>query len=117
MKPTRQDAPAQPERPIPDAYWIIPGRLLAGPYPGSRREGMVRQRLLRFLAAGITLFLDLTEEGKMGMVHFGPAETEKLVDKLGHTSGWQARQFLSPRAPGYGPYSVDAEISCQADSR
>jgi hypothetical protein len=65
MKPTRLDERAKPERPIPDAYWIIPGRLLAGPYPGSRREGMVRQRVLRFLAAGITLFLDLTEEGEM----------------------------------------------------
>ena len=54
---------------------------------------------------------------KVGMVHFGPAEAEKLVDKLGHTSGWQARQFLPPRAPGYGQYSVDDEISCQADSR
>jgi hypothetical protein len=65
MKPTRQDEPATLERPIPDAYWIIPGRLLAGPYPGSRRESTVRQRVLRFLAGGTTLFLDLTEEGEM----------------------------------------------------
>jgi hypothetical protein len=64
MKPTRLDEPAKLERPIPDAYWIIPGRLLAGPYPGSRREGLVRQRVLCFLAGGITLFLDLTEEGE-----------------------------------------------------
>jgi hypothetical protein len=65
MKPTRQDEPATLERPIPDAYWITPGRLLAGPYPGSRREGMVRQKAPRFLVAGVTLFLDLTEEGEM----------------------------------------------------
>jgi hypothetical protein len=65
MKPTRQEGPAKLERPIPDAYWIIPGRLLAGPYPGSRQESVIRQRVLRLLAAGITLFLDLTEEGKM----------------------------------------------------
>jgi len=43
MNSTRPQEPARLERPIPDAYWIIPGRLLAGPYPGSRREGLVRQ--------------------------------------------------------------------------
>lgn len=64
MKPTHHEDLAKLDRPIPDAYWIIPGRLLTGPYPGSRREGLVRHRVLRFLAAGITLFLDLTEEGE-----------------------------------------------------
>jgi hypothetical protein len=64
MNRTRMDEPAKLERPIPDAYWIIPGRLLAGPYPGSRRENLIRQRALRFLAAGITIFFDLTEEGE-----------------------------------------------------
>ena len=47
--------------PIPEAYWIIPGRLLAGPYPGHIRETTARQRIDRFLEAGVTLFVDLTE--------------------------------------------------------
>jgi len=34
------------------------------------------------------------------MVHFGYCKAEKLVDKLDHTFGKQARQFLSPRATG-----------------
>ena len=73
-------------------------------------EGVVEHGQIRLKA-------DVRLPEKAGMVHSGPAEAEKLVDKLGHTSGWQARQFLSPRAPGYGRYSVDDEISCQADSR
>jgi len=51
--------------PIPDAYWVIPGRLLAGEYPGARQEAEARQKVRRFLDAGITFFLDLTQEGEL----------------------------------------------------
>jgi len=27
--------------PIPDSYWVEPGRLLAGEYPGARLEGQL----------------------------------------------------------------------------
>jgi len=27
--------PIDPERPIVDSYWVVPGRLLAGEYPGD----------------------------------------------------------------------------------
>ena len=42
----------------PDAYWVRPGRLLAGAYP---------RELERIREAGVTLFLDLTEEGEYGL--------------------------------------------------
>jgi protein-tyrosine phosphatase len=48
--------------PVPDSYWLIPGKLLAGEYPGARHEAEARRKLRAFLAAGITCFLDLTEE-------------------------------------------------------
>ena len=57
-----QEKPALPPSPIPDAYWVIPGRLLAGPYPRPRSVSGARHRLQRFLDAGVTFFLDLTEE-------------------------------------------------------
>ena len=47
--------------PIPDSYWVDPGRLLAGEYPGAKAPGDARLKLRRFLAAGITYFVDLTE--------------------------------------------------------
>jgi predicted protein tyrosine phosphatase len=40
--------------PPPDSYWVEPGRLLAGAHPQGRRE--------LFLDAGVTAFVDLTEE-------------------------------------------------------
>ena len=42
----------------PGAYWVRPGRLLAGPYP---------RQVDRLREAGVTLFLDLTEEGEYGL--------------------------------------------------
>jgi ADP-ribosylglycohydrolase len=51
--------------PIPNSYWVVPGRLLAGEYPGSTSRADAMQRLERLLAAGVTSFLDLTEEEEL----------------------------------------------------
>ena len=48
-------------RPIPATYWLVPGRLLVGEYPGSQSRAEAMERLRRFLQAGVTCFVDLTE--------------------------------------------------------
>jgi hypothetical protein len=53
-----------PPRPIPDSYWVIPGRLLAGEYPGHPSEEEAVRKLHRLLEAGVTCFVDLTEVGE-----------------------------------------------------
>jgi len=55
------DAP----RPIPESYWILPGRLLAGAHPGSRSRAAAMERLRAFLGAGFTCFIDLTEPSEL----------------------------------------------------
>ncbi len=59
--------PRQPVRPIPESYWVLPGRLLAGEYPGARDQGVARRKVQRLLQAGITCFIDFTEpnEGQL----------------------------------------------------
>jgi protein-tyrosine phosphatase len=52
-------------RPDPNTYWVIPGKLLAGEYPGARDLEEARRRLRRFLAAGVRHFIDLTEVGEL----------------------------------------------------
>ncbi len=47
--------------PIPGCYWVEPGRLLAGEYPGARDTVASVARLRQFRSAGIELFVDLTE--------------------------------------------------------
>lgn len=51
----------EPKRPIPESYWVEPGRLLAGEYPGSHDPELMRRRLDAFLETGINTFIDLTQ--------------------------------------------------------
>jgi predicted protein tyrosine phosphatase len=50
--------------PIPDSYWVVPGKLLAGEYPGARTTDQAKHKLRQLLEIGMTYFLDLTEEGE-----------------------------------------------------
>ncbi len=51
--------------PIPNSYWVRPGQLLAGEYPGSMSLADANQRIQMLLHAGVNSFVDLTEEGEM----------------------------------------------------
>lgn len=57
---------AEPKRhaPLPNSYWVVPGRLLAGDHPCSRTLSETADRLQALLFSGVTLFIDLTEEGE-----------------------------------------------------
>lgn len=52
-------------RPLPNSYWVIPGRLLAGEYPIGADYTDARARLARFREAGINSFIDLTQKGEL----------------------------------------------------
>jgi ADP-ribosylglycohydrolase len=51
--------------PLPNCYWVRPGQLLAGEYPGSMSRAEAVARLQKLLHAGINSFIDLTEEGEL----------------------------------------------------
>lgn len=51
--------------PIPDSYWVVPGKLMAGEYPGAALEDDARAKVRKFLEAGVTYFVDLTEEREL----------------------------------------------------
>jgi hypothetical protein len=63
--------------PIPDAYWVVPGHLLAGEYPGAKDAAAARRKLRLFLDAGFTFFLDLTVEGELAP--YAPALLEEAA--------------------------------------
>lgn len=48
------------ERPISESYWVEPGRLLAGEYPGHYTSESTRRRIDVLLEAGFDTFIDLT---------------------------------------------------------
>jgi len=51
--------------PLPNSYWVLPGRLLAGEYPGGLTPEQTRERLARLLEAGVNSFIDLTQAGEV----------------------------------------------------
>ena len=53
------------EHPIPDAYWVRSGRVLAGEYPGSVDLEDARPKLRWLLENGVSAFVDLTERGEL----------------------------------------------------
>jgi atypical dual specificity phosphatase len=52
---------AMSDTPIPDSYWLLEDRLLAGEYPGAYNEKEARRKIEAILKAGILSFIDLTE--------------------------------------------------------
>jgi len=53
-------AAAAPPPPIPNSYWVVPGKLLAGEYPGALDPELARTRLGLFTSCGISSFVNLT---------------------------------------------------------
>jgi hypothetical protein len=56
---------SNPERPIPDSYWVKAGQLVAGEYPGDLDEDKARLKVRSLIRAGVTLFVDLTGETEL----------------------------------------------------
>jgi len=54
-----------PELPQDNCYWVVPGRILAGEYPGDPNPDVARGRISRHLEAGVRCFVDLTEDGEL----------------------------------------------------
>jgi predicted protein tyrosine phosphatase len=52
-------------RPLPESYWVEPGRFLAGEYPGRFDEEQTRRQIDALLEAGIDIFIDLTQPNEV----------------------------------------------------
>ena len=86
-----------PEPPTAGSYWVEPGALLAGEYPGARDSEATAERLRRYQVAGIRLFVDLTEPGElMPYAHqLDQARYERRpIPDFGTTSHEMYRQIL-----------------------
>jgi ADP-ribosylglycohydrolase/protein-tyrosine phosphatase len=60
-----RDSGEFPATPFPNSFWIEPGRLLAGEYPGSANPAETRARLDALIGAGVSYFIDLTRAGEL----------------------------------------------------
>jgi hypothetical protein len=71
--------------PFPDSYWILPGKLLAGEYPGARKPEEAVRELERLRRAGVSFVVDLTEEGERAggapLQSKGPSAAEGVPER------------------------------------
>ncbi len=51
--------------PLPNTYWVHPGTLLAGEYPGHPEAAQARARCAALVQAGLTFFMDLTTASEL----------------------------------------------------
>ncbi len=56
--------------PIDASYWVIPGRLRAGEYPGLMGEINARRKLRWLLEQKFNVIIDLTKEGEPGLIPY-----------------------------------------------
>jgi ADP-ribosylglycohydrolase/protein-tyrosine phosphatase len=97
--PVKDPAPAG-ENPLPNSYWVVPGKVLAGEHPCGRTPEETLERVEKLLAAGVRGFIDLTlpdelesYDGELPMDviylrkpirdHSIPARPEHMADILG----------------------------------
>jgi len=55
-----------PTPPLANAYWVLPGQLLAGEHPAGATPESTLERLARLRAAGVAAIIDLTEPDEVG---------------------------------------------------
>lgn len=70
-------------RPIENSYWFIDDEVLAGEYPGAYpgRGDSARDKLERFLDAGVRFFIDLTEPGESGLAPYAGLLAELAAER------------------------------------
>jgi len=52
---------------IRNSYWVIPGEIMAGPFPGAEDEFMYKLRVRALFDAGIRAFINLQQPGEMAL--------------------------------------------------
>ena len=97
------------DRPLPNSYWVIPGRFAAGEYPGAKDPREAAERLRTLLRAGINHFVDLTE-ARDGLEPYAEALADE-ARSLGTSAGHERHPIVDvsvPRRPAEMVAILDA---------
>ena len=86
-------------RPIPNSYWVRPGRLAAGEYPGSHNPGEASSKLRHLVAKGVDHFVDLTDEGDWLKPYDQVAREEGR--RIGKTVHYESRPIRDVSVPDH----------------
>jgi hypothetical protein len=98
-------SPRLPAKELPFCYWIVPGRFLAGEYPGARDRANPLPRLQALLDQGVDFFIDLTEAGEYGLPPYNVLASE-LASKMGRRVGYRRLSIHDVSVPSIKRMSV-----------
>lgn len=73
------------------AYWVLPARLLAGPYPCAADLPAAEERVADLLACGVDFIVDLTEPGEYNLRPYWP-----ILQRLAETAGRPVERWNAP---------------------
>ncbi len=92
--------------PFPRSYWVIPGLLIAGEYPGTKDSKATRQKIGKLLDTGVRLFINLMEPREVDFFGSQISHYEDILAELAHERHIDARMQRFPivdmRVPGPG---------------
>ena len=86
-------------RPIDNCFWVLPDFLLAGEHPSVDNPDETRKRLRRFLFAGVTQFIDLSDKGEVPPYRDLLEEESRLFEGEVVYSHHPVRDKGIPRSP------------------
>jgi ADP-ribosylglycohydrolase len=89
-----------PQSVLPNSYWVVPGRLLAGEHPGAHTLSDTTDRLQALLFAGVTLFVDLSEADE------APSYSQLLMYAAGAVPINHVRHAFSDHAVPESPQAM-----------
>ena len=64
-------------KPFEHCYWVVKNKFLAGEYPRTKEPGASQKKIDALIRAGVTLFVDLTEENEGLLPYAGLVEATK----------------------------------------
>lgn len=97
-----------PDRPLPNSYWVIPGRFAAGEYPGAKDFHEAAPRLRALLRAGIDHFIDLTEPRELEPYDGTLADEARALGASATHERLSIRDVSVPRHPAEMVAILDA---------
>ncbi len=75
--------------PLPRAYWVEPGRLLAGPYPAEYERAETLHNLRALLGAGVRSVVSLMQEREEGADAAGRSSYVSLLEDVAQRGGFR----------------------------
>ena len=92
-----------PSVPFDRAYWVIPGKLAAGCYPGSIDPVEAERQLRGIVKAGIRHVIDLTEEDEVNRYRFLLIPYKEPLQEIARQMGVEVTWVRMPIPDFYVP--------------